>query len=175
MSPSSYQGRAADPTNKDQSRSQTRDSNLAQSGQGSRVSDILQLKGGVVLSVAPGDPVREAVTTLRINKIGVLIVMSDGKLRGILSERDVVKMLDLEGPEVLDLPCVKIMTPDPFTCSPSDEMLPILRRMTDGHYRHMPVLDDDRLVGLISIGDVVKMRLKDLEYEALQMKQMIVG
>lgn len=174
MAPASYQGKLANDGD-DRTYSQTTDSNLASDASAVTVTAVLGEKGNIVYSVTPDESVKDAVADLRARHIGVMVVMEGDTLVGILSERDIVRQLDERGGAVLDMQVKDLMTPDPFTCTPDTPLLAVLRRMTDGHYRHMPVLDNGALVGLISIGDVVKARLRQLEYEALRMKQMIVG
>lgn len=175
MAPSSYQG--AQSPNQDDKRtySQTTDSNLADEDGTVSVSAVLKEKGSIVYTVAPDVSVAAAVSELRSRGIGVMVVTEGDALVGILSERDVVRQLDEHGAGVLELKVSDLMTADPYTCNAGTPLLSVLRRMTDGHFRHMPVVDGDTLIGLISIGDVVKARLRQLEYEALRMKQMIVG
>ncbi|MBE3637874.1 CBS domain-containing protein [Mangrovicoccus algicola] len=172
MAPKSYQGVLAH-AEEPRTYSQTPESNLAQDV--ITVADLLREKGGIVYTIAPGETVRSAVHELRARRIGVVLVMEEDGIVGILSERDVVRRIDEAGDAGLDTPVSALMTPNPQTCNPSTPLLAVLRRMTDGRFRHLPVVEDGQLVGLVSIGDVVKARLRQLEYEALRMKQMIVG
>jgi len=159
----------------DRSYSQSSQSNLADPGQVLTVAAVLAGKGHVVHTVAPEATVAEAVAALRARGIGALVVVEGGALVGILSERDVVRRLDVAGTAVMAEHVAALMTPDPETCGLEDPVLSVLARMSRGRFRHMPVLDHGQLIGLISIGDVVMERLRQLEYEALRMKQMIVG
>lgn len=175
MAPTSYQGASATTQDDKRTYSQSVESNLSDGGGIVTVSAILKEKGNIVYGIAPDASVSTAVAELRARGIGVMVVTENDKLVGILSERDVVRQLDERGADVLGLTVADLMTADPYTCTADMPLLSVLRRMTDGHFRHMPVVEDDALIGLISIGDVVKARLRQLEYEALRMKQMIVG
>lgn len=175
MAPASYQGTQAASQDEKRTYSQSADSNLAGDDGMVTVAAVIKEKGNIVYSIARDASVRDAVSELRSRGIGVMVVTEGDTLVGILSERDVVRQLDERGAEVLNLKVSDLMTADPYTCTASMPLLSVLRRMTDGHFRHMPVVEEDKLVGLISIGDVVKARLRQLEYEALRMKQMIVG
>ena len=122
------------------------------------------------------DTIGHAVQLLKDKGIGALVVASDeGELQGIISERDIVRRLADGSDGILDLPIGEIMTKDVVTCSPDDSMIKVLQIMTEGRFRHIPVVQNGMLVGLVTIGDMVNFRLKELEYESLQMKQMIVG
>lgn len=172
----SYRGHLKADDEGQKSHSQSLESNLAHSESAITVATILEDKGHVVFSVAPSDTVRDAVQVLRTNRIGAVLVLgADGGLLGILSERDVVRELADTGERVMTSPVTDLMTANPITCHPGERLIEMLRRMTEGRFRHLPVMDNDRLVGVVTIGDVVKHRLRELEYEALKMKQMIVG
>lgn len=174
MSPSSYQpptrGDKADTT----TYSQTSGSNLAQSL--TTVSKVLEAKGSDVVSVRPTDTIGTVVEVLRDRRIGaVLVTDAAGALVGILSERDIVRrMADTPG-QTLPQSVSDLMTGQVQTCRPNEALIDVLKRMSEGRFRHMPVVDEAGLCGMITIGDVVNYRLRELEYEALQMKQMIVG
>ncbi|MCA8882474.1 MAG: CBS domain-containing protein [Rhodobacteraceae bacterium] len=176
MSPTSYQGPRAGEGTRVRTHSQSVAAAAPGPGGHATVGDILAEKGNTVFSVAPGDMVRSALDILRENRIGALAVVGgDGDLRGILSERDVIATMELDNTAWLDRPVAEVMTANPITCDPSDVLLSILRRMTDGNFRHMPVVENGKLAGMVSIRDVVRKRLSELEYEALRLKQMIVG
>lgn len=130
-----------------------------------------------VLSVKPGSLVREAVTILSEKRIGSVVVSSDDgqTAEGILSERDIVRELGKRGPAVLDEPVESLATMRIVTCSESDTADQILQAMTDGRFRHLPVVRDGKLLGLISIGDVVKARLSELSMEKDALEGMIMG
>lgn len=140
------------------------------------VSDILKTKGTNVVTVAPDTPVGAAVATLAEKRIGCIVVTTDGgALAGILSERDVVRMLAEQGGDVLDEPVSALMTAKVVTCTPSQTIADVMEMMTSGRFRHVPVLQDGRLAGMISIGDVVKFRLEETEEEVRQLAAYVAG
>ena len=131
---------------------------------------ILERKGREVASIGPDAPVREAVAALREANVGALIVSADGvALAGIVSERDVVRQLAAVGPDLLDAPVSEIMQTVVHTCSGSDTVNDLMHRMTEHRIRHLPVVDGDVVVGVISIGDVVKTHVDELETEREQL------
>ena len=130
------------------------------------VRAILESKGRHVHSIEPDAKLSYAVATLSQRRIGAVLVMSSTRIEGILSERDVVRALSERGAAALDLPVSAIMTREVVSCQPSDTVAVLMEAMTRGKFRHLPVMENDRLVGLISIGDVVKSRL--VEYESEQ-------
>ncbi|NUB43105.1 CBS domain-containing protein [Fertoebacter nigrum] len=141
------------------------------------VSQILKSKSddGVV-TVPPGTSVAAAAEVLSSRRIGAIIVSSDGKhVAGILSERDVVRELGRRGPACLADPVDAIMTAKIIGCTRSDSAMDVMQKMTDGRFRHMPVMEGDEMVGLISIGDVVKARLSELAMEKDALEGMIKG
>ncbi len=110
-----------------------------------------------IITIQPSDKVRTAVEVLAKNRIGAVIVSRDGKIvDGILSERDIVRGLGAEGAGVLDMTARDLMTAAVVGCKPEDTALSVLERMTDGRFRHMPVIEASQMIGVISIGDVVK-------------------
>ena len=130
------------------------------------VRSILDSKGHQVLSVEPDARLAAAVKILGEKKIGAVLVMSEGRLEGILSERDIVRVLSERGAQVLDEPVSAVMTRKVVSCRQSDTVAGIMEMMTLGKFRHLPVIEEGRVVGLISIGDIVKRRVQ--EYEAEQ-------
>ena len=137
---------------------------------------ILERKGREVASIGREAPVREAVAALREANVGALIVFADGvALAGIVSERDVVRHLAAVGPDLLDAPVSEIMQAVVHTCSGSDTVNDLMHRMTEHRIRHLPVVDGDVVVGIISIGDVVKNRLNELETETTVLREYIGG
>ncbi len=129
-----------------------------------------------VITVSPEATVRDAVAVLASKKIGAVLVSSDGRAAaGILSERDVVRELARRGPACLDDAVSALMTTALVGCSRQDTADAVLQRMTDGRFRHMPVLEDGAMVGIISIGDVVKARLSELAHETEALTGMIMG
>jgi CBS domain-containing protein len=174
----SYRGhlKSDDESHKPHTHSQTVESNLMDSGSGATVGTVLEDKGRTIHSVGPTDTVAAAVKMLKEHRIGAVVVVgTDGGLLGILSERDIVRRLDEDGGHTLTLPVSELMTAQPVTCTSSERLLEMMQRMTEGRFRHLPVVDNGKLAGIITIGDVVKNRLLELEYEALKMRQMIVG
>lgn len=141
------------------------------------VAKILEQKAqGGVVTVLPHSLVSEATALLSNKKIGTLVVSSDGvTLDGILSERDIVRVLGDKGAACLGGPVSDLMTQKIITCSPKDTADQVLEKMTAGRFRHMPVMDGNKMVGLISIGDVVKARLAELGMEKDALQGMIMG
>ena len=141
------------------------------------VSQILKGKVNVgVISVRPDASISEAICILSEQRIGMLVVSKDvGSLDGILSERDIVRELGRHGVKLMAEPVSKIMTSKLVTCSPSDTADCVLEMMTKGRFRHMPVEEANVMVGLISIGDVVKARLSELSMEKDALEGMIMG
>lgn len=134
------------------------------------VRAVLGSKGHQVISVSPDAKLSAAVKILAERRIGAVMVMSCQKIEGILSERDVVRVLGERGAAVLEEPVRSVMTSKVITCHESDTVGAIMEIMTSGKFRHLPVVENDRIVGLISIGDVVKWRVAEYEreQEALQ-------
>ncbi|KIC45770.1 inosine-5-monophosphate dehydrogenase [Ruegeria sp. ANG-S4] len=174
MAPSSYQPPTRGDKADTSTRSQSLESNLSHSN--TTVAKLLEGKGDTVIAVRPNDTIHSVVDILRDKRIGAVVVTDqNGALQGILSERDIVRrMADTPG-QTLPQSVEELMTREVQTCAPEDSLNAVLKTMTEGRFRHMPVLSDGNLRGVITIGDVVHFRLKELEYEALRMKQMIVG
>ncbi len=120
-----------------------------------KVSDILQKKGAVIFSVTGSTTVLDALKILGEKNIGALPVIDDGKLLGILSERDYARKIILKGKTSQDTPVSEIMTENPFTIQPDDKIETCMSIMSDKHIRHLPVVKDGTVLGMISIGDVV--------------------
>ncbi len=141
------------------------------------VSQILKSKAELgVISVRPTDMVDDAVKLLSEKRIGTVVVSSDGEaLDGILSERDIVREMGKRGTACLSEPVSNLMTAKLVTCKPSDTALEVLEMMTTGRFRHIPVMDDGKMIGLISIGDTVKARLAELAMEKDALEGMIMG
>jgi len=129
------------------------------------VRAILSSKGHQVLSVEPDAKLSAAVKILSERRIGAVLVLSGAHIEGILSERDIVRVLGERGASVLDEPVSAVMTRKVVSCRPSDTVASLMEVMTSGKFRHLPVVENDRLVGLISIGDVVKLRVSEYETE----------
>jgi CBS domain-containing protein len=141
------------------------------------VSQILKSKSDDgVITVPPGTTVGKAAEMLSARRIGALVVSADGRrVAGILSERDVVRELGRRGPSCLADTVDSIMTAKIVSCSRNDRTDDVLQKMTDGRFRHMPVMEGDQMVGLISIGDVVKARLMELSADKDALEGMIKG
>ena len=130
------------------------------------VKAILEAKGGSVITIDPTASLEEAAKILADRRIGALVVTGpEQRIVGIVSERDIVAMLAARGCHALDVPLTAVMTRKVTTCSPSDTISTIMERMTDGKFRHVPVVEHGKLTGIISIGDVVKHRLQEMENE----------
>lgn len=141
------------------------------------VSQILGMKGGQdVITVGEDASIKDVIKILSEKRIGaILITGADGTPSGILSERDIVRELGRRGEACLNDSAADMMTRNLISCSPEDTADAVLGKMTDGRFRHMPVLVDGRLSGLISIGDVVKARLSELAMEKDALEGMIKG
>lgn len=172
--PSSYQSPSRGDQAKKTSHSQSVQSNI--SHETATVEQLISKKGGTTYTISSSDTLSTAVSVLRDRRIGALLVTgTDGQLEGILSERDIVRKLAETPGQTLPQTVGENMTAKVETCTPSDVLVSVLRRMNEGRFRHMPVVEDGKLCGMLTIGDVVNYRLNELEYEALQLKQMIVG
>ncbi|WP_305989530.1 CBS domain-containing protein [Roseibium sp. MMSF_3544] len=172
--PSSYQA----PSRKDkmQATTHSQSSKSNTSNETATVRKILDTKGKDVFAVRPQNSLHEAVELLKEKRIGAVLVKdAEGKLQGILSERDIVRRLAETPGQTLGQKVEDIMTTNVEVCAPDDALISVLRKMTDGRFRHMPVIENDTILGIVTIGDVVNYRLKELEYESLQLKQLIVG
>ena len=140
------------------------------------VSDILAQKGSSVHSVAPTASVAEVSQNLSMRRIGsVLVVDAAGIVHGIVSERDVVRVLASQGAAALALEASRIMTREVVTCDPDDTIEDVMQAMTSGRFRHVPVVRHGELLGLVSIGDVVKARLAEARHETEALKAYIVA
>jgi CBS domain-containing protein len=139
------------------------------------VRAILDLKGRDVTTIAPDKSLGDAASLLSQHKIGALVVTgADRRVTGILSERDIVKAVSADGAAALEEKISARMTREVVTCAPHDTMAELMGRMTAGRFRHLPVIDNGRLVGIISIGDVVKHRLAEMERESSAMRDYIM-
>jgi CBS domain-containing protein len=138
------------------------------------VKAILSSKGDNVVTIEPTATLGSALAKLTRHNIGALVVLGpEQRLIGIWSERDVVRSLAQEGASVLDTPLAQVMTRKVSTCTEGDKVSAVMEQMTNGKFRHVPVLEGDRLVGIISIGDVVKHRLHEMEREQEAMRDYI--
>ena len=132
-----------------------------------QVHHILSIKGDAVATVGPDAAISDAVEQLRERGVGALVVSTDGHhIEGILSERDIVRRLAIDGPNIMELSVRSVMTEEVMTCGGNDDMDVLMRSMTDHRVRHLPVVDEGGVLsGIVSIGDVVKARLSELENE----------
>ncbi|HMA70485.1 MAG TPA: CBS domain-containing protein [Xanthobacteraceae bacterium] len=138
------------------------------------VNDILSQKGDHVLTIEPTATLAEAVQILAQRRIGALLVTgADHRIVGIISERDIVRSLDEKGTAVLGVPVAEVMTRKVVTCGRNETIAEIMERMTGGKFRHVPVVEHGRLAGIVSIGDVVKARLSELENEQDALREYI--
>lgn len=137
------------------------------------VRAILDTKGHNVLSVEPEAKLSAAVKLLSERRIGAVLVMSQGRMEGILSERDVVRVLGERGAGVMEEPVSSVMTRKVISCRETDTVSEIMETMTHGKFRHLPVVEDSKVVGLISIGDVVKWRVSEYEREQEALREYI--
>jgi CBS domain-containing protein len=138
------------------------------------VKTILSTKGGDVISIEPTASLETAVKTLAKHRIGALLVLGpDRRVVGILSERDVVRALGEQGADVLTMPLAQVMTRKVVTCGETETVGTLMEQMTAGKFRHLPVVEQDQVVGIISIGDVVKHRLHEMDQESAALRDYI--
>lgn len=140
-----------------------------------KIARILETKGPDIVTIAAGAVISDAVDLLNRHNIGALVVVDgDGRVTGILSERDIVRRLKgLAG--MLSQPVSAIMTRDPVTCTREEPVDDIMEMMTTRHFRHVPVVEDGRLIGVVSIGDVVKTKIAATENEAAALREYIAS
>ncbi len=141
-----------------------------------RISQILKDKGNRVVTIEPDATIAEVVDVLQRERIGAIVVMQEKEeLVGIISERDVAHGLAEHGAELLAKRVADLMTREVVTCTPESSVQEIMKQMTVRRFRHLPVVKDGALVGVISIGDVVKNRLEELETETTMLQEYITG
>ncbi|GAA2430840.1 MULTISPECIES: CBS domain-containing protein [Mycobacteriaceae] len=138
-----------------------------------RIADVLSNKGAAVATIAPETTVSQLLASLSALNIGAMVVVGPDGLAGIVSERDVVRELHKRGGGLLGQPVSEIMTTVLATCTPRDTVDHLVVLMTQNRVRHVPVLDDGRLAGIVSIGDVVKTRMEELETEQQRLQDYI--
>jgi CBS domain-containing protein len=134
-----------------------------------RIADVLRNKGASVATITPETSVSGLLNELSVNNIGAMVVVSPDGLVGIVSERDIVRSLHERGADILRRPVSEIMTTMVATCSLTDSVDSLTALMTTNRVRHVPVMENGRLVGIVSIGDVVKNRMDELETEQKQL------
>jgi CBS domain-containing protein len=130
-----------------------------------RIADVLRTKGGAVATITPETSVSGLLNELALHNIGAMVVVSTDGVVGIVSERDVVRKLHERGAELLRMPVSEIMTTMVATCAPADTVDHLSALMTNKRVRHVPVVENNRLIGIVSIGDIVKQRMQELESE----------
>jgi CBS domain-containing protein len=138
-----------------------------------RIADVLRNKGSAVATISPDTSVTELLAGMAERNIGAMVVVGSDGVMGIVSERDVVRRLNERGAELLDLPVSEIMTTMVVTCKPSDAINDLTTLMTENRVRHVPVIDNGQLAGIVSIGDVVKTRMEELQSEQEQLQTYI--
>jgi len=140
------------------------------------VEGILRSKGASVVTIKPGATVADLVRGLREERIGAMVVSDDGRaVLGIISERDVVRGLAEHGPRVMDKLVAELMTRDVVACQPLDSVKQVMSEMTRRRIRHLPVVADGALYGIVSIGDVVKNRLEEMETETNVLREAYIA
>ncbi len=140
------------------------------------VRSILEVKGNAVETIGSATQVSAAVIQLRAKKVGALVVCDQERsVAGIISERDIIRGLAEHGDSALQMQVKDFMTSTVSLCNPDDTVAHVMQQMTEGRFRHMPVVIDGQLSGIISIGDVVKKRLTEMEHETAAMRDYIAG
>mmetsp|Transcript_24093 Transcript_24093/g.33843 ORF Transcript_24093/g.33843 Transcript_24093/m.33843 type:complete len:143 (-) Transcript_24093:47-475(-) len=139
------------------------------------VQDILKTKGGEVHTIGPDETVSEAARQLTERRIGSVVVQDGDRLAGILSERDIVRAVAARGGACLEERVSALMTTSVVTCTRDQTIADVMEMMTSGRFRHVPVIEDAKLVGVISIGDVVKHRLDETQEEVRQLAAYVAG
>jgi len=141
---------------------------------GTKVSSVLKHKGHDVVTVAPQQTVTSVVKVLAQNRIGAVpVINEEGQLIGIISERDIIRGMSEHADAVLTLPAEQLMTRDVKTCSSEDQLVDLMEVMTLQRIRHLPVIENGTLYGIVSIGDVVKQRLEEVQSEAEELRRYI--
>ena len=138
------------------------------------VKAILARKGADVATIEPNATLSTAVLMLAKRKIGALVVTgADRRVVGIISERDIVRTLAENGSQALERAIAEVMTRKVVTCSEGDTVAALMERMTEGKFRHVPVVEQSRLVGIVSIGDVVRLRVEEMEHDTAALQEYI--
>lgn len=171
--PSSYQ---APRSKTSESKTVSQSSKTNTSSEVATVQKLIDRKGRDVFSIRRQDTLAHAVEVLRDRQIGAIVVLdANGQLDGILSERDIVRKLADTPGKTLPQKVENVMTTKVETCTLEETLTSVLQRMHEGRFRHMPVVDENGVTAMVSVGDVISFRLAELEQEALQLKQLIVG
>ena len=141
-----------------------------------KVAEILKQKGQDVISVRPTESIETLAHRLRLARIGAMVVLGEGgALDGIISERDIIHGIAEHGPKCLELTVADLMTRRVITCTPEDSVTRIARIMTESRIRHLPVVKGGSLVGVVSVGDVVKNRLEEMSLEANVLRDIAIA
>lgn len=139
------------------------------------VSQILKAKGDLVFTATPNETVSAICALLHSRRVGAMIIMEGDRVAGIVSERDVVRVMAEQGPSALQQPVSNCMTRDVVFATPDETVNSLLTRMTDRRMRHLPVCENERLIGIVSIGDLVKHKISEVEAEADGLKAYIAA
>ena len=138
------------------------------------IGHILNLKGWHVITLAPGSTILDAAALLAEKNIGIAVIVDDDSaILGLVSERDIVRGVTRRGPEILDKPVEEVMTTEIVTCAPETSVRDVLQLMSSHEFRHIPIVKDDKIVGVVSMRDVVDTRLGELETENKSLRQML--
>ncbi|MGL4396733.1 MAG: CBS domain-containing protein [Hyphomicrobium sp.] len=135
------------------------------------IRNILKVKGQNVTTARPDESVQEIAARLSQRKIGAIVIVGEGgAVAGIISERDVIRVIALHGAKALQMTVADVMTRDVVTCTEATTVEEIMEMMTDGRFRHLPVVEDNALIGIVSIGDIVKHHIAEVELEVSAMR-----
>ncbi|MCF6302438.1 MAG: CBS domain-containing protein [Devosiaceae bacterium] len=137
------------------------------------VSAILKNKDGTTITLPSSATLAQACKTLAQYRIGTILIVDEDKLSGIISERDIVRIMAASGGEALNDTVASCMTKNIITCTSADTVSLVMERMTNGRFRHIPIVENDQLIGIVSIGDVVKFRIAEVEREAQEIRDYI--
>lgn len=141
-----------------------------------KVKDILREKGSAVQTISPDHLISDAIAKLNEHKIGAMVVVDDdGKIQGIITERDVLRLAESHGGDFNKIKIREKMTEDLIIGVPDDDLNYVMNIMTENHIRHLPIVSEERLVGMISIGDILKARLDQCEFDARHLQEYITG
>ncbi|MGF1561277.1 MAG: CBS domain-containing protein [Geminicoccaceae bacterium] len=176
MAPTSYRGPLVSDDPQERTYSQTEKANLAELGLDLTVGAMLEDMAQPVMTAHPDATVYEVIELLSRNDIGALPVATNDMIcQGIISERDIVRDIPHMGLKLFASRVRQIMTRDPITCEATTKLGDIMQLMASGRFRHLPVVSHNKLIGVVSIRDVVRYRVMQLEYENLKIKQAMVG
>ncbi|MPZ64800.1 MAG: CBS domain-containing protein [Pseudonocardiaceae bacterium] len=140
-----------------------------------RIANVLRSKGSVVATVTPDTSVANLIAEMAERSVGAVVVVHDGAVVGMVWERDFVRLMHQHGPSLVDAPVSEIMNGDVVSCVPADEVDAILRTMTERRIRHLPVVVDGDLIGIVSMGDLVKTRIDELETDQAHLQSYIAS